>query len=133
MADLIRKWTPERIIDRALDKQEARMQTAVIFLQGQVKRLINRGNRKGDNPSKPGEPPKKVTGGLFDSIFAKVIRLDRAVVGIVGSNMKYARRLELGFVGRDSRGRLYAQAPRPYLRRAISENRDRLRKILGAK
>lgn len=33
----------------------------------------------------------------------------------VGTDLPYAARLEFGFVGADSRGRVYSQAPRPYL------------------
>jgi hypothetical protein len=34
----------------------------------------------------------------------------------VGPTMIYARRIELGFSGPDSLGRVYHQAPRPYVR-----------------
>ena len=49
-------------------------------------------------------------------------------VGRVGSNVEYARRIELGFVGADSLGRVYNQSPQPYLRPALEKNRS---KILG--
>ena len=49
-------------------------------------------------------------------------------VGRVGTNVEYARRVEMGFVGTDSLGRTYNQAPKPYLRPALEKNRS---KILG--
>jgi len=47
-------------------------------------------------------------------------------VGRVGSNVIYARRVELGFVGTDSLGRKYNQAPNPYLRKALETNRKKI-------
>lgn len=57
----------------------------------------------------------------------------------VGTNVEYARRIELGFTGTDSRGRQYHQPARPYLRPAFDGQRqavvrevgDALRKLLG--
>jgi len=47
-------------------------------------------------------------------------------VGRVGSNVEYARRVELGFVGTDSLGRKYNQKPNPYLRKALEINRKKI-------
>ena len=47
-------------------------------------------------------------------------------VGRVGSNVEYARRVELGFVGTDSLGRKYNQKPNPYLRKALETNRKKI-------
>ena len=47
-------------------------------------------------------------------------------VGRVGSNVEYARRVELGFVGADSLGRIYNQPPNPYLRTALETNRKKI-------
>ena len=56
------------------------------------------------------------------------------IQGLVGVRKgpadKYARRLELGFAGLDKLGRIYNQAPRPYLRAALQQTRGRLAKIL---
>ena len=43
---------------------------------------------------------------------------------LIGTNVPYAARLEFGFMGADSRGRMYHQAARPYLRPAFDDNRD---------
>lgn len=48
----------------------------------------------------------------------------------VGSDVLYARRIEYGFQGADSRGRSFHQAAQPYLRPALDENRDRVRRAI---
>lgn len=130
----ITAWHADKVEAAALKEQERRMALAVEYVRGMVRRKINRGNRRGNNPSLPGEPPKKVSGDLFRSIATKVARGTGrfAVYGVVGSNLPYARRLELGFVGMDKAGRRYDQQPRPYLRPSIAENRDAIKRILGA-
>lgn len=40
----------------------------------------------------------------------------------IGTDRPQARRLEFGFVGRDTLGRFYNQAPRPHIRPAFDEN-----------
>lgn len=70
--------------------------------------------------------PHRRTGNLFRSIPAispvLVSKTQTRVAMAVGSAAEYANRLERGFVGRDSRGRRYHQAPRPYLRPAADEH-----------
>jgi len=41
----------------------------------------------------------------------------------VGTDVEYARREEFGFIGKDSLGRVYHYAGKPYLRPAIDENK----------
>ncbi len=50
----------------------------------------------------------------------------------VGPTMVYARRIELGFKGADSLGRVYDQAPDPYVRPALEEARPRMRAMVVA-
>ena len=45
----------------------------------------------------------------------------------VGPTMIYARRVELGFFGPDSLGRVYKQPPRPYVRPAYDEMLPKIR------
>lgn len=52
-------------------------------------------------------------GGSLGDVYARV-----------GPTMVYARRVELGFHGADSLGRVYDQQPRPYLKPAIEQVRD---------
>jgi len=68
-------------------------------------------------PSPPGHPPAAPTGTLKARITHELE--PTKLEGRVGTNLEYARRVELGFVGTDSLGRTYNQAPRPYLRPAL--------------
>lgn len=60
-----------------------------------------------------------LTGTLRRSIRAEVVGRDV----LVGTELPYARRIEYGFNGADSRGRVYHQAARPYLRKAMDERK----------
>lgn len=121
----------DQVLRRAGDVLEQRMGKAVAWTVGYVKVSINRGNADGKNPSKPGEPPKKVSGLLFSKIAGVVVRTRTEVLGFVGANVVYARRLELGFVGRDRTGANIDQKPRPFLRPAVARNWARLQQILN--
>ncbi len=122
-------WRGPEIEAKLLALVTQRMQLCTVFLQGEVRKDINVGNADGKNPSLPGEPPHKVTGRLFRSIATSVVASSQAVLGLVGTNVKYARRLEYGFVGTDAKGRTVHQEPRPFLRPAIPKNRARLNSI----
>ena len=65
-------------------------------------------------------------GHLRASITFEVIIITRKIIGRVGSNKAYARRIELGFTGVDSLGRKYNQAPLPYLRPALHKNEKKI-------
>mgnify|MGYP000440907550 CR=1 FL=1 len=66
-----------------------------------------------------------LTGTLRRSIRAEAIGNDV----VVGTDLPYARRIEFGFNGADSRGRVYHQAAKPYLRPALDENRARVMEV----
>lgn len=68
-----------------------------------------------------------LTGTLRRSIRAEVA--GREV--LVGTELPYARRIEFGFNAADSRGRTYHQQPRPYLRPALDENRQRVNEAVA--
>lgn len=123
-------WEGDKVTAALRARLTQNMRLAVAFVQGEVRKSINRGNPFGINPSAPGEPPKKVTGRLFQSIATRVDMSKTALTGAVGSNVSYARRLELGFAGTDSKGRNYRMKPRPYLRPAIIDNARAIRAIL---
>lgn len=129
----LKKWAQDKVLQAALDVQEQRMRLATQVVVAEVKRSINRGNASGKNPSAPGEPPKKVSARLFNSIFARVKRTKTEVIGEVGSNVEYARALELGFTGTDSAGRARDLKPRPYLRPAFIKTFEKVKRILGVK
>ena len=46
----------------------------------------------------------------------------KGLAAFVGPTMVYARRIELGFKGPDSLGRVYNQAPNPYVKPALDES-----------
>lgn len=89
------------------------------------------GRLVGLDPSKPGEPPHVLSGRLRQSITHQVEVGSNYVRGRVGTNVEYARRLELGFTGTDAAGRNVNQAPRPFLRPTLAEERTEiLRRIV---
>ncbi len=132
-------WNSEKIVRAAKGVVSKRMKTAVLILQGAVQRKISVGqpvvrsgkSLRGLDPSAPGESPKVVTSRLRTSITHDVREEGDSVVGRVGTNVPYARRLEKGFFGVDSRGHNINQAARPYLLPALSENISRLVRILA--
>ena len=74
-----------------------------------LSQTIVRGNARG----RPG--PRAPNGDFNRSIIGQHQRRGFNVIGQVGSNAAQARRLELGFTGRDILGRYYDQPPYPYL------------------
>lgn len=125
------EWKAQAILKAAEGVVEKRMERACIVVRDQVKVLVNRGNPTGKDPSLPGEPPKKVSGRFFGSVSYRVVHQGEAVIGQVGSDVPYQPRLELGFVGADSLGRVYHQAPRPAFRPALTLQQANIRKIFG--
>lgn len=59
------------------------------------------------------------TGNLKNSIQSEVSDTE----GVVYTNVVYAARIEFGFVGADSLGRVYNQAPQPYMTPAVEAAR----------
>jgi len=140
------KWTPKIVTKAAAVQIERRMAKAMLTLAGIAQRKISVGqptrrpkNKEGEasgpvyglEPSVAPNPPKVVTGALRKSIVHEVVVEPFAIVGRVGSNLVYARRLELGFSGADSLGRNVNQEARPYLRPSLTENLPRLLKFLA--
>lgn len=126
------QWHDQAVIKAAQGTAVARMERACIVVRDNVKTLSNRGNPDGKHPSAPGEPPKKVSGRFFKSVaWRVVIESNGDVVGYVGSDVPYQPRLELGFVGTDSLGRVYHQAPRPAFAPALAISRPTIRQIFG--
>ena len=129
----ISRWTPAEVVREARSETARRMKLATVLVRDVVKKSINRGNPTGEFPSAPGEPPKKVTARLFQSITEEVIETPDLVIGRVGTNVEYARRLELGFVGTDRLGRHYDQKPRPFLRPGLAKSLRAVRRVLGSR
>ena len=72
-------------------------------------------------------------GTYRDSIHATIpaVVTDTNVLVEIGSVQPYACRLEWGFSGMDSLGRLYSQAPRPHWRPAFDNNAERTKEIIA--
>jgi hypothetical protein len=129
----ILEWNAGRFNQLIADKVEHGMELACIYVESEAKREVSRGNIHGDNPSLPGEPPKVVSGTMRANISHQVVRNADTISGFIGvrENVAYARRLELGFVGTDSLGRTYDQAPRPFLRPALLRSRDKIVELIA--
>ena len=92
--------------------------------RGQKKRRMPNGKFKGLEPSRPGEPPRLLSGQLKRSINHRVSSGRRGSVRIwVGANTSYARALEKG---NPSRG----LQPRPYLKSTLEKHRETLIRVL---
>lgn len=75
---------------------------------------------RGRASGRPG--PRRVTGDYRRNISGHSGQLLPGVwQGVVGTNSPQSRRLELGFVGRDSLGRTYHQPPYPHFGPALDE------------
>lgn len=68
------------------------------------------------------------TGTLRRSIHIESDESSGQPVVLVGTDVVYARRIEYGFIGEDRLGRRYDQSPQPYLRPALDENREAIRR-----
>ncbi|MCS3923827.1 HK97-gp10 family putative phage morphogenesis protein [Methanosalsum natronophilum] len=100
------------------DKLLAEVEDAVIKSAHMVVRDAKINSKKG-----PPKFPSRRTGTLMNSIKILSAKKDRSQIAVdVGSDVEYARRVEYGFVGVDSKGRNYNQPPKPFLRPAIDEN-----------
>ncbi len=76
-----------------------------------------------ENEAKALAPVK--TGTLRRSIHTEIAeKTVTRVVARIGPSVPYGARLEFGFVGRDSLGRHYDQAPRPYMRPAFEAKKQ---------
>ncbi|MFE7129335.1 HK97 gp10 family phage protein [Streptomyces sp. NPDC057638] len=67
--------------------------------------------------------PNAPTGDYRRSWTHQIATNGALVVGTVGTNKPQARRLEFGFVGADSLGRIYNQPPFPHVGPAVEEIR----------
>lgn len=97
-------WNGGRVQKRIHNNLMAKGRRIAMHLERRVKQNINTGqptegsgrNRRGLNPSKPGQFPKKVTARLQTSIRGRVTQLPDRVRVKVGTNVVYARHLETG-------------------------------------
>lgn len=102
-------------VTQAVDRRMQRgVQDAGEYLTARTRQKISRPNPTGESPSGPGEPPKRVTGELYNSI-RTAVRVDgKRIIAAIGASARHARFLEFG----TSR-----MAARPFMRPALQENR----------
>lgn len=125
------EWNDDFV--KNLEKQLGdNLERAAIHLKGKVKDKLNRSQPykryvgeegiyyHGENPSTPGEAPKKITGILQRSITHQMSQ-DR-MQAFVGSNMPEAFWLETGTA---------KMAARPFLRSTMLEEADALTNIVA--
>jgi hypothetical protein len=74
---------------------------------------------KGKASGRPG--PNAPTGDYRRSIGFEFVEAGELTTGIVGTNLPQGRRLELGFTGSDSLGRVYDQPAYPHFAPALAE------------
>jgi hypothetical protein len=132
-------WRQGPVVEAVAQALERGMHRAMVLVRddtvrrlstGQPVRRTASGRLVGLDPSAEGEPPHVLTGRLRLSIKHEVERRGRRILGRVGTNVIYGRRLELGFTGTDAAGRSVRQGPRPYLRPALVENEEAIIRAL---
>lgn len=70
------------------------------------------------------------SGTLRKSVHVEPNTENGSPIALVGSDVKYARRIEYGFVGYDSLGRFYQQMPRPSWRPMFDINLSKYARIM---
>ena len=112
-------WNAGALLAQVAGGVERGMNRAMATLAADAARLA--GIAGGGKPSAPGQPPAMQSGTLHANVDSDVQSRSNGVHGFFGvrSDVPYALRMELGFVGVDSLGRHYDQAPRPFLRPAL--------------
>ena len=100
-------WYGVRVVNKINAKNKQIMSRACLMVERDAKIL---------------QTPHVDTGRLRSSITHEI----EGLTGRVGSNVEYARRIELGFVGVDSLGRKFNQKPYPYLRPALHKNEKKI-------
>jgi hypothetical protein len=127
-------WTGSREFSAALDRWVAREAAASrVAVNRASMALIRNAKKRATGPARtakagtvgarPGQGPGVVTGRLRNSITVT----SKGPVGATGyqatvaPTVKYARRLELGFKGSDSLGRVYNQPPYPFMGPAMRD------------
>jgi len=124
------RWNGKVVELLVTTKSKAILEEACILVEKAAKASIG----QVPPPAPPGHPPAAPTGTLKGRITHEPPKVTpQGLVGRVGTNLEYARRVELGFVGTDKLGRKYNQAPRPYLRPALEKSKKIIKQMFGAK
>ncbi len=128
----ITSWNAGALLATVADGLERGMNLAMATLAADAARLA--GVAGGGKPSVPGDPPAMQSGTLHANVDFDVQSQSNGVHGFFGvrGDVPYALRMELGFVGVDSLGRHYNQAPRPFLRPALYDNSAQVVSIVAS-
>lgn len=128
---------------RLREGMERNVRQASAMLEGEIKRKLGSGQRTGKEypvpgtksqtytASAPGEAPAVMLGNYMNSITHQVKVEPNQIIGTTGTNQEQAKRLEFGFVGTDSKGRKYNQAPRPHMKVTYEENKGKIKDKLN--
>lgn len=92
--------------------------------------LAGQGIARKHASGRPG--PRVISGDFRRSITGDTFVGGPTVLGSIGSGAPQARRLEYGFVGADSLGRVYNQPPYPWLTPAVPEISDAILEAVTA-
>ena len=107
--------------------------TFIVWSNSRAKRSMML-NKQGQSVSNPGDSfgvPVQ-SGKLQGSIKKEVGVSDGKIVGRVYTHgIPYAARIEFGFKGRDSEGRLFNQEPRPFMRQGLDVSQSEIKKIFN--
>lgn len=132
MGKLILKWNDAAVFKLTKQEIEQRMGKVSQFLRNEVIKSINisqptkrtaGGPRIGLDPSKPGDPPKRIEGDLVRSIVEEVEVTDTKIIGRYGSTQtEKAKALEFG---------TSKMSARPFLRPPLFKNRNRIKRMLA--
>lgn len=120
------RWRSQKLNPRIATN----MGRAMDHLRDRIKQMVGKAGH--GKPSPAGKPPHLQSGDYQKSIKATVHRTPKKnVVGRVGTDSPYGRRLEFGFVGRDKLGRNYNQAPRPHFRPAVKRHGKKVGQLVA--
>lgn len=90
-------WNGKAFQKATLKTLRCAMLKSALVVERHAKRLVSIGG--GSGSSSPGDPPRVRSGALRRSITHEVRVEPRAIIARVGSNIEYARHLELGSAG----------------------------------
>lgn len=117
----------EELIGKADVASKAAVTKGGHLIESKAKQNFSGSHAKGE-PRSGGKYPNVVTGSLRRSIHVdSVKRISFGVwQSVTGPSMIYGRRIDLGFNGADSIGRIYHQPPYPYFTDGFEQAKDQL-------
>ena len=127
------KWNGKEVLLKAARRLDANAERVGIMLEKKATQKLSIGQPVkrvgsrlvGQNPSKPGQPPRVLHGRLRGSLAYSTKRTPKFITITLGANTVYARHLDLGKPKGSKTDSKIGLAARPYLRPTIRENRKR--------